>query len=120
MPTEIVYTDEFNRWWDTLTEPERNALRSKVNRLAFFGDRLTSPHSKRIRVRGQQEMHELRAQSDGRPLRALYAFDPRRTAVVLLGGDKTGDPGFYHRNVPRAYDLLDAHIARLRREGLIQ
>lgn len=120
MPTEIVYTDEFNAWWDTLTERERDALRSKVSRLAFFGDRLTMPHSKQIHDRGRQEMHELRAQSDGRPLRAFYAFDPRRAAVILLGGDKTGDRDFYHRNIPRAYDLLDAHIARLRREGLIR
>lgn len=119
MATEIVYVDEFNSWWDTLTERERNALRSKVNRLAFLGDRLNSPHSKQVHARGQQEMHELRAQSEGRQLRALYAFDPRRTAVILLGGDKTGDRDFYPRNIPRAYDLLDAHIARLRREGLI-
>jgi hypothetical protein len=49
----------------------------------------------------------------------LYAFDPRRAAILLLGGDKTGDEGWYDRNVPIADDLYDQHLATLREEGLI-
>ena len=63
-------------------------------------------------------MKELR--SFGGHLRALFAFDPRRTAIVLLGGDKRGDGrGWYERSVPRADDLYDAYLDELRREGLI-
>jgi hypothetical protein len=64
-------------------------------------------------------MRELRAQSRGRPLRMLYAFDPRRTAIILLGGDKTGDKRWYDVHVPRADRLYDEHLQELRKEGLI-
>ena len=63
---------------------------------------------------------ELRVQSGGRPLRIFYAFDPRRTAILLIGGDKTGDNRFYTRFVRRADELYDEHLAELRREGLIR
>jgi hypothetical protein len=58
-------------------------------------------------------------QSGGRPLRAFYCFDPRRTAILLIGGDKTGDKRFYKRMIPIADRLYDQYIAELRREGLI-
>jgi hypothetical protein len=49
----------------------------------------------------------------------LYAFDPRRTAILLIGGDKTGNDRWYEGFVPRADRLYDEHIAVLRKEGLI-
>jgi hypothetical protein len=64
-------------------------------------------------------MRELRVQSGGRPLRVFYAFDPRRSAILLIGGDKTGDDRFYQRMVPIADQLYDLYIAEIRREGLI-
>jgi hypothetical protein len=63
-------------------------------------------------------MKELR--STGQHLRALFCFDPRRTAIVLLGGDKAGDwAGWYERNVPIADHLYDVYVAELQAEGLI-
>jgi hypothetical protein len=64
-------------------------------------------------------MRELRVQSGGRPLRVFYAFDPRRSAILLIGGDKTGDDRFYERMVPIADQLYDVYIAEIRKEGLI-
>ena len=64
-------------------------------------------------------MRELRVQSGGRPLRVFYAFDPRRSAILLIGGDKTGDDRFYERMVPIADQLYDVYIAEIRTEGLI-
>jgi hypothetical protein len=62
-------------------------------------------------------MKELRTSSDG-DLRVLFAFDPRRTAILLLGGNKTGRwAEWYLSAVPRADDLYDEHLAELRREG---
>jgi hypothetical protein len=58
-------------------------------------------------------MKELRTQAAGDPLRILFAFDPRRVAILLIGGDKTGDDRFYERLVPRADDLYDAHLVHL-------
>jgi hypothetical protein len=61
----------------------------------------------------------LRTQHAGRPYRTLYAFDPARTAILLIGGDKTGDDRSYEVNVPVADRLYDEHIAALRQEGKI-
>jgi hypothetical protein len=63
-------------------------------------------------------MRELRIQVQGRPIRVLYAFDPRRAAILLLGGDKTGDARWYEVNVPIADDRYDEHLEQLRKEGL--
>ncbi len=65
-------------------------------------------------------MRELRVQSRGRPLRVIYAFDPRRTAILLIGGDKTGDDRFYRQMIPIADKLYDEYIMELRKEGLIR
>ena len=81
--------------------------------------RLGFPHSSAIRASRHEHMRELRVQSGGRPVRVFYAFDPRRMAILLIGGDKTGDDRFYERFVPIADRLYDDHIDTLRREGLL-
>ena len=65
-------------------------------------------------------MRKLRAQSVGRPIRVCNAFDPRRTSILLIGGDKTGNDRFYEEYVPVADNLYDEHLAGLRREGVIE
>lgn len=62
-------------------------------------------------------MRELRIQHAGRPYRVLYAFDPRRTALLLLGGDKTGNDRWYEQQVPIADRLYDEHLVTLKKEG---
>ena len=58
-------------------------------------------------------MRELRIQSDGRPLRIFYAFDPRRVAILLIGGDKKGDDRFYARLIAVADKLYKEHLESL-------
>ena len=58
-------------------------------------------------------MKELRIQHAGRPYRVLYAFDPRRTALLLIGGDKTGNDRWYQEFVPLADKLFDRRLAQL-------
>ncbi len=64
-------------------------------------------------------MRELRVQSGGNPYRIFYAFDPRRTAILLIGGNKGGDGRFYERLVPIADCLYETYIEEIRKEGLI-
>ena len=64
-------------------------------------------------------MRELRIQHRGRPNRVLYAFDPRRAAILLLGGDKTGNNRWYDENIPVADDRYDDYLRELKKEGLI-
>ena len=61
-------------------------------------------------------MRELRAQSGGDPLRMLYAFDPSRTAILLVAGDKTGDDRWYETYVPVADRLFERHLRTIEKE----
>ena len=117
---EVEYTDQFEQWWDGLTPEEQRSVGLGVDLLEEKGPALEFPHSSGIRSSRHSNMRELRAQSGGRPLRVFYAFDPRRTAILLLGGDKTGNDRFYLSFVRRADELYDAYLAELRREGLIR
>ena len=62
-------------------------------------------------------MRELRVQVHGEPFRVLYAFNPKRTAILLVGGDKTGDDRWYEVNVPKADKLYDQHLKELNEES---
>ena len=119
MAWEVEYTNEFNEWWDGLTRRQQIDFATEVKLLQEHGPTLSFPHSSGVHGSRHSRMRELRAQSGGKPLRAFYAFDPRRMAILLIGGDKTGDDDFYKRYIPIADDLYDQHVAELRREGLI-
>ena len=58
-------------------------------------------------------MRELRIRHGGRPIRVLYGFDPRRVALLPIGGDKTGDHRWYERFIPLADGLYQEHLERL-------
>jgi hypothetical protein len=62
-------------------------------------------------------MRELRTQSSGKPLRTLYAFNPLRSAILLIGGEKTGDDRWYEKFVPVADRLFERRLLELKKEG---
>ncbi len=117
MAWEVEFTEEFGAWWETLTEDQQDDVAHSVGLLAELGPALDFPHSSRVNGSRHSHMRELRTQSAGKPLRTLYAFDPLRTAILLLGGDKTGDDRWYQKFVPVADQLYDRHLAELKREG---
>ena len=119
MGWEVEFTDEFEGWWNTLTEEEQISVDATVRLLEERGPQLPFPYSSGINGSKHSHMRELRTQHEGRPYRTLYAFDPRRTAILLIGGDKTGDDRWYERSVPVADRLYDEHLNELKREGLI-
>ena len=116
---EVEFTDEFGAWYETLSEAEQDAVDRVVGVLEEKGTTLSFPYSSAITTSRHGHMRELRIQHKGRPLRVLYAFDPRRAAILLFGGDKTGNDLWYEQFVPIADDLYDEHVATLLREGLI-
>lgn len=119
MEWDVEYTDEFESWWADLSGDEQESIAASVELLERRGPTLPFPHSSGIRESRHSHMRELRIQHDGRPYRVLYAFDPRRTAILLIGGDKKGDDRWYDEYVPVADKLYDVHIETLRKEGLI-
>ena len=117
MSWEVEYTDEFELWWQTLTEREQESLNASVKLLEERGPSLGHPHSSGINGSKHTHMRELRTQTAGKPFRTLYAFDPRRFAILLIGGDRTGDGRWYETQVPIADQLYDEHLKQLKQEG---
>jgi len=74
------------------------------------------PHSSGVETSRHKHMRELRIQHKGRPYRVLYAFDPRRAAMLLIRGDKTGNNRWYEEYVPQADKIYDRHLAELENE----
>src|SRR5690554_5820438 len=113
---DIEYTDEFGEWWDRLTEAGQESVRAFVLLLQERGPQLGHPYSSGISRSRHAHMRELRVQHRGRPYRVLYAFDPRRTALLLIGGDKTGNDRWYAEYVPFADRLYAEHLELFERE----
>lgn len=113
---EVEYSDEFEFWWDTLTESEQDDIAASVGLLETMGPALRFPHSSGVKGSKHEHMRELRIQHAGDPYRVLYAFDPRRCAILLIGGNKTGDKRWYQKFVPIADRIYDEHLKDLKKE----
>ena len=116
MSWEVEYTDEFENWWSGLDAEEQVSVAAVVEVLAELGPSLSFPYSSHVKSSRHGNMRELRVQHRGRPYRVLYAFDPRRVALLLLGGTKTGGARWYEKLVPEADLLYDRHLKALKRE----
>lgn len=119
MTYEVEYTDEFEQWYVTLDEATQDSIDVTVELLEERGPNLPFPYSSSIEGSRHRNMRELRVQHKGDPYRILYAFDPRRVAVLLLGGNKKGNDRWYQENVPKADKLYDELLKELDDQGLV-
>ena len=119
MAWDVEFTDEFAAWWEALTSDEQDAVDVVVGMLEEAGPHLPFPYSTKIMSSRDGHLRELRVQCGGAPYRILYAFDPRRVALLLIGASKVGDDRWYERFVPIADALYDEHVKELKAEGLI-
>ncbi|HVT78345.1 MAG TPA: type II toxin-antitoxin system RelE/ParE family toxin [Acidimicrobiales bacterium] len=119
---EVEVTDQFVQWYadpDQLTDAQREAVTAVVDLLADHGPSLKRPVVGEIKGSRHKNMKELCVSEEGE-LRVLFLFDPRRAAILLLGGNKTGDwNDWYKTAVPAADDLYDDYLDELKKEGLI-
>jgi hypothetical protein len=114
MAWEVEYTSQFGAWWDGLNVAEQTDVRAVVGLLEEKGPALRRPHVGTISNSKHVNMKELVIQHAGRPYRVLFAFDPRRTGILLIGGDKTGKDRWYEEFVPVADRLYDEHLKQFR------
>jgi hypothetical protein len=111
---DVFFTEPAEEWILGLDDQDYEAMMAAIELLEDHGPALGRPAVDRIKGSRHHNLKELR--SFGGFLRALFAFDPKRRAIVLLGGDKTDAwVGWYEHNIPLADDLYDEH---LRQEGL--
>jgi len=111
---DIEATDDFALWFGTLEGPDQERVAAAVEVLAELGPGLGRPFVDTLKGSRHRNMKELRPR--GGHLRVLFAFDPRRIAVLLVGGDKSARWERWHEGtVARADRLYDEHLVNLRR-----
>lgn len=116
MEWEVEYTDEFSDWWDNLVVDAQDAIEDAVAELIQQGPALGRPYVDTIKGSRHPNMKELRISS----MRILFVFDPRRKAILLIGGNKHGRwNAWYAEMIPNADHLYDEHLDALRKEGEI-
>ena len=109
---DVYFTAVAEEWILDLDDDDYTAMLAAIELLEDHGPALGRPAVDHVEGSRHHNMKELR--SFGGYLRALFAFDPKRRAIVLLGGDKRGDwGGWYERNIPIADDLYDEHLRNL-------
>jgi hypothetical protein len=118
MKWEVEYTDQFSDWFEDLTGSQKSSVIAAVDVLGEAGPGLGRPFVDTIKSSRHPNMKELRPQRGN--IRIFFAFDPRRMAILLIGGDKTNNwQEWYRHFVPYADDLYDEHLETLRKEGLL-
>jgi hypothetical protein len=113
MAWEVEVSDEFADWYRSLDEDESESVDTSVDTLAAYGPMLGRPDVDTLKGSRYSNLKELRVQHQGRPLRILFAFDPRRCAYLILGGDKTGDDDWYVSAIRRAETLYAQHLIEI-------
>jgi hypothetical protein len=111
----VATTEEFDRWFAGLGEDSQAEVIAKVALLRLLGPRLGRPHADTLNGSKHSNMKELRADTKDRVLRIAFAFDPDRSAILLLGGNKSGisQKRFYKQLIARADALYDEHLERI-------
>lgn len=115
---EVEGTDHFIAWYRGLPVPLADAVDSAVELLQQLGPALARPYADTLKQSRHANMKELRIRYRGDAYRVLFAFDPRRTAILLLGGRKA-DRKWYKAAIAGADKLYDEHLEELKREGLL-
>ena len=120
MAWEVNATDEFAKWYSMLTELEQDEIVAIVELLAEHGPELDRPYADRIKGSKIHNMKELRPRGIAKHFRVLFVFDPRREAILLVGGDKSGQwAAWYVTAIPLAEELYADYLSDLRADGLI-
>jgi hypothetical protein len=113
MTWEVEASDEFLDWYRGLLQDERANVAAAIEMLELHGPELGRPYVDTLRGSKFPNMKELRVQHRGRPYRVLFAFDPRRKAYLILGGDKTGDKNWYMDAIHRANAIYAQHLKEI-------
>ncbi len=113
MAWTVEVSEEFAEWYEMLSEDEHESVNFSVDLLEELGPFLGRPHVDTVRDSRHANMKELRVQHRGKPYRILFAFDPRRSAYLILGGEKTGDTNWYGTNIKKADEIYDAHLREI-------
>lgn len=107
----VIFTPRFDVWLQEQEEGMQEKVLADLTNLETYGPKLSRPYADTVKGSRHKNMKELRVQYSGRPVRAFFAFDPKRQAIVLCAGDKSNDKRFYDTMIRTADEEFTAHLA---------
>jgi hypothetical protein len=113
MEWDVQFDEDFSEWLLGLDAGLRNEIIAHANLLREHGPLLGRPYVDTLKDSAFTNMKELRVQFRGDPWRILFAFDPHRAAILLVGGNKRGDKRWYKKHLAIADDRFRRHLKRL-------
>jgi len=118
MEWNIIFDPDFRIWFYQQEQGFQNEAFAVLGILAEFGPGLGRPRVDTLEGSGFSNMKELRIQHQGEPWRILFAFDPKRQAILLVGGNKAGNKKWYKENIPIADKRYREYLETLKEEKL--
>ena len=108
--------EEFDGWFADLEKDDQAELFAKIGLLKLMGPQLGRPHVDTMNGSRHANMKEVRAETKRQVIRVAFAFDPERTAILLVAGDKKGvnQRRFYKQLIRAADALFDDHLAGIK------
>ena len=115
---EVLIGDEFEPEFQALHVDVQNEILALAILLRQFGPQLGRPRVDTLKDSRHANMKELRFEALGGVWRVAFAFDPKRRAILLIAGDKSGggEKRFYRELIRRADGRFDAHLGRVKQE----
>jgi len=113
---KVSTTPQFDEWFTDLVPDGQAEVIAKVELLKVLGPQLGRPHADTLNGSTHANMKELRADTKDQVMRIAFAFDPDRSAILLMGGDKSGvgQKRFYKQLITKADELYDVHLAKVK------
>ncbi|MBE8614628.1 addiction module toxin RelE [Morganella morganii] len=109
----VVFSRIFDDWLHEQEEGLQEKILADLVRLKTYGPALSRPYADTVKGSRYKKMKELRIQYSGKPIRAFFAFDPVRRAIVLCAADKSNDKQFYNKMINIADDEYSFHLSQL-------
>ena len=112
MEWEVAFHDEFEEEFDELSEVVQDAILVKANLLEKVGPHPSRPHADTLNGSKHPNMKELRCNADNGVWRIAFAFDPKRTAILLVAGDKAGvnENRFYKKLIKKSDERFNRYL----------
>src|SRR5258708_9148886 len=113
----VSFYDEFDSEFDVLSEAVKDEMLAQARLLDRFGTQLGRTRVDTVKGSRHANMKELRFDADDGVWRVAFAFDPKRKAILLVAGDKSGgsEKRFYRQLIARADKRFDGHLALLKK-----
>ena len=113
----VLTTGEYDAWIKSLSVEEQAAIGQQVNYLRREGPRLERPHADTLNGSRHANMKELRVKAGKSVLRVAFAFDPKRTGILLAAGNKAvvASRRFYKTLIADADERYERHLKALRK-----